>query len=311
MPIRVLGKERESLIFASENYKSLVRKYLETMGYSQITDSYIEGHLPDMILINPHIALDKYFYVECKATKLSINNPDFAREVLEYLCEWLNPYNKNKFELKIFAQQLSKKSDFTLLFEQANAEKVQSWIEKYIDKLPIEKQEQIRKADFNNILQFFAQVEINGIDIQSLTFAIEKKKKDNAVSMENLIEKLFRETQRRILPFQNRNKLISNLVEFKPPRIYYKAKSKFKTEQDIRDYFESQNIKFAPPFIFNKESQQISTFCPFDSNNLLWQVIDGEPKQANLIDLELGDQTYLINTHLRRYYYKKGFCKRC
>lgn len=46
MPIIRLGRERESLTYTGEAFKSAVRQYLESLG--QTTDSYIEGHLQDM-----------------------------------------------------------------------------------------------------------------------------------------------------------------------------------------------------------------------------------------------------------------------
>lgn len=78
MPIIRLGRERESLTYTGEAFKSAVRQYLESLGYSQTTDSYIEGHLQDMVFVNRDVDPGRLFYVEAKATKVSLRQKDFC-----------------------------------------------------------------------------------------------------------------------------------------------------------------------------------------------------------------------------------------
>ena len=40
MPLIRIGRERESLTFSGEAFKKAVRLYLESLGYSETTDSY-------------------------------------------------------------------------------------------------------------------------------------------------------------------------------------------------------------------------------------------------------------------------------
>ena len=55
MTIRFFFKRRESLTAKSEVYKKSVRAYLESEGYFQTTDSFIEGSFADMIFHNSSI----------------------------------------------------------------------------------------------------------------------------------------------------------------------------------------------------------------------------------------------------------------
>jgi hypothetical protein len=70
MTIHSIGKTRESLNWSSENYKEAIREYLDTEGYSQISDSFIEGDLADMVFINPSLAVGEKTLVESKATTI-------------------------------------------------------------------------------------------------------------------------------------------------------------------------------------------------------------------------------------------------
>ncbi|MFB0523077.1 MAG: hypothetical protein ACETV1_04865 [Candidatus Bathyarchaeia archaeon] len=46
--IKFLYNRREALTGKSEVYKKAIRSYLESLGFSQTTDSYVEGTLEDM-----------------------------------------------------------------------------------------------------------------------------------------------------------------------------------------------------------------------------------------------------------------------
>ena len=68
----------------SEAYKKLVREYLESEVYASRTDSFIEGHTPDMILT--HISEPcTELWVETKATTISPSDENLKKELLRYL----------------------------------------------------------------------------------------------------------------------------------------------------------------------------------------------------------------------------------
>lgn len=305
MSIYSIGKSRESLNFTSEEYKKYIRKYMESMGFCQMTDSFVEGHRSDMIFVNPKLSIDKLFYVESKATRLTVNNQDFARELLEYFVEWLN-LNDYKFNLYLFVKQLANKKDFSKLFENYDDAYIKKWVNKHKKRLPIDKQKIIEKANDNDILKFFSQVILYEGDIEKLRSAIEKKKTDSILSIDRQAKKLLQETQRRIKPIQQKNILFTNLVSFSPPTVFFMGHSKVKTRKEIFQYFENAG-KAIPPFTIDPESQYLYTFCPLDSNNNLTEIIDGKIMQDYFNESrDPRFRIWLINEHFKRMFFKKG-----
>ena len=91
MTIHFFYARRESLTAKSEAYKKAVRKYLESLGFSQTTDSFIEGTFDDMTFYNPTIEPGKRFLVEAKAEDLSLAKLEFADELIKYFRRWRKP----------------------------------------------------------------------------------------------------------------------------------------------------------------------------------------------------------------------------
>ncbi|MFA5254127.1 MAG: hypothetical protein WC367_05595, partial [Methanoregula sp.] len=85
MSLDIIGGERESLTFSGEVHKKAIRNYLESQGYTQTTDSYVEGHLADMVFYNSEVAPGREFWIESKATDVSISEKKFSHTILEYL----------------------------------------------------------------------------------------------------------------------------------------------------------------------------------------------------------------------------------
>ena len=109
MTIHSIGKTRESLNWSSENYKEAIREYLDTQGYSQISDSFIEGDLADMVFINPSLSVGEKTLVESKATSISSADEKLALEVVKYLVEWLKLDPQERFKFFIFTKSITKK----------------------------------------------------------------------------------------------------------------------------------------------------------------------------------------------------------
>jgi len=131
MPIYAIGRERESLIYSGEAYKRAVRKYLKSLGYSQTTDSYVEGHFPDMVFVNSSVDPGRVFYVEAKATKVSLSQKNFCGEILNYFLQWLRTPREKRFKLMIFVQEVSKRRRWNYIFGiPVDDIVIQEWIEK-------------------------------------------------------------------------------------------------------------------------------------------------------------------------------------
>jgi len=161
MPIYYVGKERESLTSTGEYYKRAVRTYLESLGYSQTTDSFHEGHFPDMIFVNSSIDPGRPFWIETKNTKVSLSQKKFCKELLNYLYEWVERPPKKRFKLMIFVQEIIKKSSWDSLFRNPiDEEFLFNWLEKNKSLISKNKSEIIEKKSKDEIIDFFKETEV-------------------------------------------------------------------------------------------------------------------------------------------------------
>jgi hypothetical protein len=139
MPIYAIGRERESLTYSGEAYKRAVRKYLESLGYSQTTDSYIEGHFQDMVFVNSSIDPGRVFYVEAKASTVSLSQRDVCKEILSYLLQWLETPREKRFKFMIFVQEVSKRRRWDAIFgspvDEISIQELNKLVNFHIDKL--------------------------------------------------------------------------------------------------------------------------------------------------------------------------------
>jgi hypothetical protein len=148
MTIHSIGKTRESLNWSSENYKEAIREYLDTEGYSQISDSFIEGDLADMVFINPSLAVGEKTLVESKATTIGSSDEKLALEVVKYLVEWLKLDPQKRFKFFIFAKGITKKGEFKKYYgSKCSKKSVQGLIDRVQGKLDKNGQEIIETAD--------------------------------------------------------------------------------------------------------------------------------------------------------------------
>ena len=217
MTIHSIGKTRESLNWSSESYKEAIREYLDTVGYSQISDSFIEGDLADMVFINPSLAVGERTLVESKATAISSSDEKLALEVVKYLIEWLKLDQEERFKFFIFAKSITKKGEFKKYYSSDCTKKsVQSLIDSVKGKLDKSGQEIIEAADFKEVFSFFRKIEIWEGTYEVLKAAATSKKKYSKLSLEGYAKSLITEVTRRSQPIQKKTTLVSNLVEFTP-----------------------------------------------------------------------------------------------
>jgi len=306
MPIYSIGKQRESLTFSSETYKVLIRKYMDSMGYMQLTDSFVEGHLSDMIFINPSISIERRTYVEAKATEISLSDERFSVEILNYLAEWLKQQKNERFELFIFTKKISNKKEFDKIFgSKYSVSSLKSWITKYKKKTSDIVKKIIDSSKFNDVVAFISSITIYEADISQLNAAIEEKHKHSNLSLEKYAKNLLRESERRSKPIKQKNNLISNLVPLNIPNKIYRAKIKFDEEKEIYEYYNNKGIEI-PPIVFDPENQIIYTFCEIDKDSPLKEIIVSNSKEIAISNFEIQFVINLINRHLRRIFWKKG-----
>ncbi len=306
MTIHSIGKTRESLNWSSENYKEAIREYLDTEGYSQISDSFIEGNLADMVFINPSLSVGEKTLVESKATSISSADEKLALEVVKYLVEWLKLDPQERFKFFIFTKSVTKKVEFKKHYgSDCGKKSVQSLISIAKEKLDESSQEIIETADFKDVFNFFRKIEIWEATYEVLKAAAASKRKYSKLSLEGYAKNLITEVTRRAQPIQKKTTLISNLVELTPPTVYYGLRLKFSDSKSIYRHYNEMG-KQIPPFLLGKDDL-IYTFHDLKTENPFSDTAKGEPIEIELDEAENRQFiVWLINQHLRRLFYLKG-----
>ena len=306
MAIHSIGKTRESLNWSSENYKEAIREYLDTKGYFQISDSFIEGDLADMVFINPSLAVGEKTLVESKATSISSADDKLALEVVKYLVEWLKLDPPERFKFFIFAKSISKKSDFKKYYSSdCNKKSVQNLIDRVKGQLDKNGQETIEGADFKEVFSFFRKIEVYEGTYEVLKAAAASERKYSKLSLGGYAKSLVTEVTRRAQPIRKKTTLVSNLVEFTPPNVYYGLRVNHTDSKSIYRHYNEKG-KRIPPFLTGKDAL-IYTFHDLRSDNPFDDIAKEEPME---IELEGADNVqfviWLINQHFRRLFYLKG-----
>jgi hypothetical protein len=120
MTIEFLFGRREALTGLSEAYKRSVRTYLESLGFSQTTDSITEGTFSDMRFHNPVIEPGREFVIEAKAEKISMQSRKFADELVGYFRLWKSKTPSKRFKFILFCQAVRKPSQWEEMFGEIN-----------------------------------------------------------------------------------------------------------------------------------------------------------------------------------------------
>lgn len=83
MPIERIGKVRESLTVNSKEFKERFLRYLKGREYYSVkADSDVEGTLADLILTRK--GEKREYWVEVKATAISLRNSKFLRQLAQF-----------------------------------------------------------------------------------------------------------------------------------------------------------------------------------------------------------------------------------
>lgn len=312
MPIQRLGKARESLTFSGEEYKRLVREYLESQGFGQISDSFVEGHLMDLIMVNPNISLNKKYWIECKNSDISPNDEKFVAELISYFLMWWENPEKEDIDVRVYVAKIVNVKELEKIISKKHGKKlVPNWLKKAGKTLDKEKLALFEKIPEKSQIEFFQNLEIIEADMEFLRRATKENLKRNNFSLQKYAENLLVENRRKSLPIKQKTTLILNLLTITYPSVIYRAISKLPKKEGIFLKFNQAGIEI-PPITFYPAKSQISSFCPFGNSNPLTEVIDKKSITIlNLSNDEVSQQNVhaVLNQHLKRIFWKKGLSR--
>ncbi len=286
MAIIRLGKTREATGFTSERYKSAIRKYLEAMGYAQLTDSRYEGHLTDMIFRPLGNAPWPEVRVESKATELSLSASGLTSEIRSYMKDWLSSPIESRFKFMIFAKKLINPSRWDSIWgDTLSQSEALKWLITDLDETSAKYFTEPGRV--KEVGSFFSEASVvEGNDVDLIDMAEEKRKV--VLSANEIRQRALRQLSQmdqRSRPILKKSELIGNLIHFTPPSSYAVLGVGSLTFTDIRN---SLSTRDCPPyrFIQSGELVTINDSESYESFGVL------NPTRLRNLDLTELDSTY-------------------
>jgi hypothetical protein len=306
MPIHYLYGRRESLHGKAEAYKKGVRDYLESLGFSQTTDSSIQGTFPDMVYVNPATDPGKKFLVESKAEEVSLKSKKFARELVKYFRFSQSIALQGEMKFKLFVQGVTKPEEWDAFFSEINnLDMVRNWCEWYNNKCLEEDEHGLDENAINQISGFFAKSEVTVGSVVDLQHAALETQSISALSIARMAKKLLDLVNRRKSPVLTKSRLVTNILPIIVPEYYYSCISKAETKNEIYDSLKDRVI---PPFLFTRK-KEILTFSDLIQENPLYEYIKGSITTLKTKEFQEQNPSFsaqLVNIHLRRIFWNRG-----
>ena len=299
MPINFLFNRRESLNTKSELFKDSIRKYLNSLGYSQSFDSAIEGSFVDMTF-KDH--LGNTIMVESKAEKLSLKSIKFAEELVKYYKLW----KENGFQFWLFAQNVTRPSNWETIFSGIdNEEEIGKWTIWYASKNGSPELDESLTE-----LKLFQSFLINSVVTVGNSIKLEnaalEKENTSAISISNIADSLVDLVNRRKSAIQRKSQLLLNILPVKLPEYYYQGYCR-SPKQEIYDNLRDENV---PPFLLSRRGI-VATFADLSKSSLN-EYLDGKINRFETTELQNTNPTLasqLVHIHLRRIMWNKGIYK--
>lgn len=309
MTIHFLYGRRESLTAKSEAYKKAVRKYLEMLGFSQTTDSAVEGSFEDMIFHNPAIGPERKFVIEAKAEDLALTNFQFADELVRYFRLWQDGSPKGAFTFLLFVQAVKKPEEWEKLFGKDNAVAVGQWCKWYNSSAAKKNKHALSSQEIKEIGEFFFNSEVRVANSQRLEMAICEKEDKAAQSISRKAKELLSVVSKRTTPEMKKSTMIMNILPVELPANYHICQANTGNKTEI---FEALKDKDIPPFVLKSRSRLMYSFVEFDKANPLIQF--AVRKQNTEVTKELQQQnpglcSEIVNVFLRRIVWNRGILR--
>ena len=310
MTIHFLYGRRESLTAKAEAYKKVVRKYLETLGFSQTTDSAIEGSFEDMVFYNQSIAPGRRFVLEAKAEDLALTDFRFAEEIVKYYKLWQDGSADGAFNFMFFAQAVKLPEKWESLFsEKDNQIAVNEWCKWYNSSAKKKSKQVLSGLEINEIGKFFFRSDVKVANSQRLEMAICEKEDKSAQSISRKAKELLSVVSKRTVPEMKKSTLIMNILPVALPAYYYVCQASTGNKNEI---FEALKDKEIPPFVLKSKSRLMYSFLEFDKPNPLSEYTVGQ--QTTALTKELQQQnpglcSEILNVFLRRIVYDRGILR--
>lgn len=299
MPIERIGKVRESLTVNSEEFKKAFVRFLKARGhYSVKASSDVEGTFADIILTRKDEKRE--YWVEIKATTISLNNSDFLRQLAQYFAEYLRRTPENRFKFILACYKIVDFEYFQEIFDKLNPKLITELVNRMVDLSPPDIKSIIKKSSPKEWVVFFEEATVKEAELKGLEIG-EAKVKPKAPIRPSIEEADYSAhvvtNFGEVSPLNEPDTLFLNIFEMILPLKIYSAKTPFESGQEI---LEDQQISFPA---FDLTEKRIFTFEPFDKGNPLFDfTIAGTTSELELNDfLENEKNTLIVKRIINRW----------
>ncbi len=300
-----LGMEREARIWKSEEYKTSVRKYMETLGFSLEQTSILDGTLADMIF-EPYNNTSRRAWVEAKNTEVSLRDPEFRSELLHYLAAWLNMPPSDRFEFRLFVREMRAAKSWEKLFSpKAEQEEILGWVEGAAPDVGLATVEGALENRREDIIHFFATSYVYEGDKWTLDRHAEIKESMSELGIHNIAERQSKEMLRRYEYGTRKGTYVLNLVPMAIPTRYRILSVGTEGGTDLSNRLRSMH---RPPYVFLSETELLTIQHP-DLAKHFDDIGIRKESEVTKQDVETRDQDSLLalmNICISRIVHLKG-----
>ena len=270
MPFERLGKLRESLTVNSELYKKHILRYLEARGYYSKASSDVEGTFADVILTRKGDKRD--YWLEVKATSVSLGDSDFLQQLAKYLAAYLSRTRENRFKLIIACYQTVNVPLIKAVYDQFDPKAISEILAKMLALSDSVTRTIIEQANSEDPKKFFEDTDIKEVDLMYLLSA-EEKVKPTPPSKPTLseVEYASKVTEEfgDVLPLKGEDKMFLNIFKLEIPSRMHSAKTTYRSSADI--FEEKPDVPF-PVFDLDNNGK-ICSFTELTRENPLYDFV--------------------------------------
>ena len=249
-----LGKARESTVWSSEEFKDSVRRFMESMGYSETTDSYTTGHLPDMIFEPGQSGATRKSWVETKNTKASLSDDEMRESAAKYLLSWIELSPETRFEFWLFVAETA---NWTRWQKTFGTGRDPSTVTRWLSGIKGDLGGRVASLLSNRpdeVLAFFAEVNLVEGDKQRVEAACKKNEATSTGSIDKYSDRLMREMTARSNVGPVAGVLKSNLFKIRLPPFLSILSVGISSREEARDRLRGVHV---PPFAWGKKGEII------------------------------------------------------
>lgn len=248
-------------------------------------DSYVEGTLADCVLSRK--GEDREYWLETKATTISLHEAKFASELGKYLAEYLIRSPQNRFRMILALHDYRRKRTFESIYDELDETNIKKLIEVITNVADKKEKRIIRKAAFEDIRQFFEDTKVIRANLQGLQETIEKIRPKPPTTPKLVDAKYAAEVLDRYRtnqPLEEKDTLLSNLFALKLPDNIYIAPTRFNSAREI--YKKNPEVIFP---IFRLVGGKVYLFHPFSAESALCKTL--KAKSVDEVKLKEWDVT--------------------